>query len=269
MGIPSIATIPSIPSIGGGVYDRTTQFLRTLYDVSPGSIRAIWLPLSGDTTTTTTEFDGRVWTYDADITARISTQGQGIIVSFNGTSNEADTPDTANTSFGDASNDSPLSIVSLANITDTAADRVLFAKYNIGGAAREYAFLVNGTGDTLQLNLYDESDDKQPVRTSDAAITQGALHLFAATYDGGGGATAMDGVTLYEDAAVIASTATNDIAYVAMENTAALPSVGALAAAVAPFAGTMGFCAVYAAELSAAQLATIKAGTNFYYGTSL
>jgi hypothetical protein len=240
------------------------QFIEALYSVDP-SLRAAYLPRAGDTTTTTTL--GRVWTHDGTIAARITTQGNGVLVTFNGTSNEADTPDTADLSFGDGTTDSPMSMVALCNVTDTAATRSIFCKGSPATPSGEYGFQVV-SNDTLQLRLVDQSAGVQCNRLSNAAITMGSLVLLGATYDGRGGATAANGITLYQNAAVLASTANNNASYEAMENT---NTVGALANEVGTrfFAGDMGFFALWAAELSATQMEAVKLAVEEYYGVNL
>lgn len=57
-----------------------------------------------------------------------------------------------------------------------------------------------------------------PFAVTDDAISTG-WHLFAATYDATGGATAANGIILYVDGVAVASTVTNDADYVAMQNT--------------------------------------------------
>ena len=235
-----------------------------------GDVRLLWIPLSTDTTTSTTlDPDLRMVTWDATVAARLTAQGPvgGVLQSFNGTDQYGTMPDTANMSF----TDDIFSVAVLANVTNTAADRVLFAKYNVAGTLREYAFLVNGTGDTLQLNLYDESTDQQPLRTSDAAITMGSLRLFSTTCTAVSAVAARSAdITLYQNAAVIASTGSGDNAlYAGMENTAATPSIGSLQSGVAPFSGSLGLTVVAATAWSAKQHLILKDIVNYYYGLSL
>lgn len=242
----------------------TEQFIEALYSVDP-SLRAVCLPRAGDTTTTTTL--GRVWTWDATIAARITPQGNGVLVTFNGTTNEADTPDTADLSFGNGTTDSPMSIVALCNVTDTAVTRSIFCKGNPSSPSGEYGFQII-SNDALQLRLVDQSASVTANRASNAAITMGSLALFGGTYSGVGGATAANGITLYQNGAVIASTAVNNASYVAMENT---NTVGALANEVGTrfFAGDMGFMALWGAALTATQMEAVKLAVEEYYGVNL
>lgn len=245
-----------------GSRDPTRRFIADLHGVSRGNLRALWLPYDTDTTTNTSPTDGRAWTYDATIAARITPQGSGVLVSFNGIDQYATTPDTADVSFGNGLVDSPFSVVALANVTNTAAARTLVSKR--GAAVDEYACRIDTT-DTLRMALIDASVGVVAQRSSDAVITQGAMHLFGCSYDGGGGATAANGITLYQDGSSIVSTASNSASYVAMENLSGLPRIGDDTTLVSEFAGSMGFVALYAANLSTAQHRAITEAANRYY----
>ena len=151
-----------------------------------------------------------------DLTDADSFQGIVPVIALNGTDEEADTPDAAYWSRGDGTNDNPMSIVFWAKITDTAGARALLSKWGVTGN-REWTFQVNGS-DKLQFYVSDDSAAATANRTGDAAIPMGRWAHFAVTYDGAGGATAMNTVTLYVDGAVHTSTATNNASYVAMED---------------------------------------------------
>ena len=245
------------------------RFIDELRAVSAGNLRALWLPAPSDTTTNILKPDGRVWTNSATIAGRVSYQGNGILVSFNGTDQYAETTDTASLSVGNGTADGPLSIIALANVTNTAASRILFSKFNATTTQREYSLQITA-GDTLQMTLFDESSDGVPFRPSDAAITQGSLRLLGATYSAAtGGATAANDITLYQDGALIASTANNAAGYVAMEDTTSAVRVGDHPDGGAPFSGSIGFVAVYAAELTAAQHRRINDLCREFYEVAL
>ena len=187
---------------------------------------------SGRTTATTVGEEAAVFTYSEAVTAfdtPPTTLGPGRIplITFNGTDEEADTPDAAYWSRDDAGGANGFSVGVWANVTNTAAGRAFLGKFDDTGAAelREWLFFVV-PDDTIRLFLYDESANVSALRTSDAAITMGSMRFFVATYDGAGGATAADTITLYEDGVAIASTATNNGAYVGMEDLATVVSLG-------------------------------------------
>ena len=154
-----------------------------------------------------------------DLTGADSFQGIVPLLTLNGTDEEADTPDAAYWSPGDGANDSPFSIVSWANVTDTATVRALLSKWGASGSPgdREWIFQISAL-DKLELYAEDESAGVAVRRTGNAAVPMGRWAQFAVTYDGAGGAAAMDAVTLYVDGVVYASTAYNNAGYVAMED---------------------------------------------------
>lgn len=148
------------------------------------------------------------------------------VVDFNGTDEEADTPDATYWSRGDGSNDSPFSVGVWADVTDTSAIRSILGKWEVtsGAEKREWLFDVNG-GDNLRLSIYDESANARHRHASDAKITMGEIRFFVGTYDGVGGHSAGDNIVLYDNGVVMPSTATNNASYVAMENLAGLPTL--------------------------------------------
>lgn len=267
MPIPTIPSIPSIPSIGGaggGIPDATQQFLWSLYGISPGNLRALWFPLAGDTTTTTAAFDGRVWTADGNFSARIVPAGNGVYVTFNGTSQEFDTPDTPNVSFGNGLVDSPCSFFGLGNVTDTAAARAMLNKGSPFAPSGEYFFGIDAS-DGLMMRFVDNSVPATISRNSNAPITQGAPALFGASYSGSG---SQNGITLYQNGALITSTGAVSGAYVAMEDTATVLQL-ANSAGTRFFPGNLYVAGIYAANLTAAQHLAIRGAVNVYYGLSL
>lgn len=245
------------------------EFVGALENVAAGKLVGLWLPQQGNTTTTTSKPGDRVWTYDATIASRLAAQGYGVTVSFNGTDQFATSPDTTDLSFGDGTTDSAFSIAALANVTDTAGARCIASKIVTSGATGEWFFQVQGN-DALRLLLCDTSVPAQPFRESNAGITQGAPHLFGASYDATGGASAANGIVLFQDGASIASTATNVGTYVAMENGTVQASIGSFNGSTSdPFSGTLGFIAIYAANLNAAQHLAIKQAVNKFYALVL
>lgn len=163
-----------------------------------------------------------------DLTNPDTFQGTIPIVTFNGSDEEADTPDAAYWTRGDGSNDSPLSIGAWIYVTDTSNNRQIMCKYT--SPQREWIYKISGT-DKLSLALMDESAGAEPSRASDSAITMGNWLFAVATYDGAGGASAMDTAVLYTDGTVEASTAANNGSYVAMEDKTATVDLGHTSAA--------------------------------------
>ncbi|KKL65063.1 hypothetical protein LCGC14_2158750 [marine sediment metagenome] len=147
------------------------------------------------------------------------------IICFNGTDEEADTPDAAFWSRDDAGGANGFSLRIWANITAIGASRCFIAKYDETSSLREW-ILFHNANHTMRLFLFDESADEDAYRDSDSAITMGSLHQFAATYDGRGSAAAADGITLYEDGVVIASSPSGLGSYVGMEDLGGAVTLG-------------------------------------------
>ena len=240
--------------------------IKELRSVSPGNLRALWLPYAGDSTTNTLKPDSRTWTSSHAISGRLSYQGNGLLVTFNGTTNYSTTPDTADMRFGDGAADSAFSAAAFASVTDTANVRTMVARAQFG-VSIEWDFRVDGT-DALQLLLTDFGTATCN-RKSDAVIAQGSPQLFGFSYTGAGGATAANGITLYANGASIASTATNSGAYVSMNGTAGVVTAVGQNANDQFFAGSIGLVAVYAGALTAAQHMAIRNICTRYYGVAL
>ncbi|MCK5217614.1 MAG: hypothetical protein KAJ93_07480 [Methanosarcinales archaeon] len=138
----------------------------------------------------------------------------------NGSDNYITLGDHDDFSFGDGSNDS---VVTFFGMIENALDTVhrgIFSKWDetTGTEAREFLVYLRST-EKIQINISDESADVDCNRVTDAALSVGN-HSFVITYDGAGGATAANTIKIYIDGALVASTATNNGAYVAMENLA-------------------------------------------------
>jgi len=123
--------------------------------------------------------------------------------------------DNDNISFGNGTTDTPFSII--ANIQPDDITRFYMAFKGVGSTNREYCFALNAQ-DKLQLLLEDDGVSAAPYRLADSAETSLLPATYGASYDGGGGATAADGIVLYKNGKVVPSTATNDGSYIAMEN---------------------------------------------------
>lgn len=241
---------------------NTAWFIRRLQDVSPGNLRALWLPHSTDVTTNTLKPDGRVWTADATIQGRITYQGNGLLITMDAVSNTFTTPDTADLSFTSGA----FSGVWLGNVTDSASARGLIDKYS-GSGAREYYFAVDSS-DALALRVCDATDTNNCTVTTSTAITQGSPVLLGFTCTETASATAGDNVTLYQNGAVKASSAVNGAGYTAMTGTTSITRVGG-SGNIGRVLGQQGFGAIYAAALSDAQHRRIADLCRDYYGVAL
>jgi len=151
---------------------------------------------------------------------------QGIIpfATLNGTSEDMTTPDdTYFTRIGAA-----FSIriwVKASDITSVT----LMAKWSevAGAELREWRLVINSAS-KLALELYDESANVTATRPSTLSIVVDTWTHCIATYDGGDGATAANGINLYINGVLSNGTAVNDAAFVAMENLTTLPRIGSI-----------------------------------------
>jgi hypothetical protein len=187
--------------------------------------------------------------------AQKAKMGRCFSIDFNGTDNYINFGDSDDFSFGDGSNDEAFTLFGVFEILDVATYRTLFAKYDISGAQlREYVIYMT-SAKKLEFLIGDESAGVTPKIVSDSVIAAGT-HSIVATYDGGGGATAANGLEIYIDGALEATTPTNSGTYVAMENLATHLFIGALKSTnPASFMnGKVGCLGIDASEWSAATV---------------
>ena len=138
------------------------------------------------------------------------------VVSFNGTNEEADTPDAAYWTPVD-SGSAPLSMGAWINLTDTAGHRGILNKWGRKTSASEWQWAIS-SADELIVVVADGSANVQASRSSDAAVAQGQWIFVVMTYDGAGGATAMNTFTFYVDGSSVASTAGNNASFVSIRD---------------------------------------------------
>ncbi len=235
--------------------------------VGVANVRLLWTPAP---TEGLTQLDGgpvaRTWTHATSPNPRLSRLGQGMALAFNGTSDFLSTPDAADLSFLTGG----MSIFAVANVTDTAGARDIISKEDFGGVQEEYVFAVNAT-DQLSTTLIDQSATARPRRDTDAAITQGAwVTLSTSCVDVAQAATVAAGITVYQNGAVRASTATENAAYVAMENLTARVEIGSQNVGTASFfAGSLALVMLIAANLTAAQHMAMTQLARSYFGVPL
>ena len=160
------------------------------------------------------------------VTAQRLKQGRTWRLNPNGSNNYITMGDHNDFSFGNGLDDSVVTFFGLIEIVDTAGAGVIFSKLDLTGGleAREYLIDISST-EHIRLVIYDESAAVNCYNVSDAALSVG-LHTFVITYDGAGGAAAGDTILIYIDGALVASTATNNASYDAMENTGSSLFIG-------------------------------------------
>ena len=145
-----------------------------------------------------------------------SVQGSVPVVELNGINESASTLNNRFWSRGDGSTDGPFSVGAWVSLNDTTDWPIILGKFGSTNSTREWYFGVR-SGDRPLLVLGDNGNLSQGVVDSGIPLP-GAMNLLVATYDGVGGAAAADGITLYVNGSVVASTATNQAGYTAMSN---------------------------------------------------
>jgi hypothetical protein len=176
---------------------------------------------------------------------------------FDGTDDHLLIAATNDLSFGDGSNDSAFTVAAWVYIDDATAFRIVSKDGGVVGSKREYEFMTETSDDNLYMYLRDEDPGKWAYVKTDATITslEGSWAHLAATYDGGGGATAADGLAIYVNGSSVAVTATNNAAYVAMENDGGDFYIGRKTNYYAN--GKFDEVAVWGAELSSGSISNI------------
>jgi hypothetical protein len=162
-----------------------------------------------------------------DLTDPDSYQGIIPFVDFNGTDEEADTPDATYWSRGDGANDSAYSVGAWVRPDVANATQALLTKAAAaGGGDSEWQFLLSSAG-LVQLNMRDASAAVTPTIASATSYVASQWNFVVATYDGTGGATAMTGCELYLNGTIEGSpTRTENAGYVAMENGTSVVGLG-------------------------------------------
>lgn len=247
----------------GNATQNTHHEIGDLLGVLTSPVAIVGFTGTGADSSTETGYEngaGRVWTYHDGLTTDKIFQGQTYVYSFDGTDSYMSTPDTADMSFGDASNDSAMSIGGWIEVVDTGAVKTIISKWDETTASEFREWRVRFTnGELLGFEVIDESANASPYIFTDAALSVG-WHFITVTYDGTGGADPLAGgnCVIYVDGVAPAQTAAaGPGAYVAMENTATLPFVGAITGASALshlYSGDMGRLFVTPEELSAAKI---------------
>lgn len=206
--------------------------------------------------------NGRVWTYSGGLATDKIFKGQTYVYSFDGTDSYLSTPDTADMSFGDGSNDVAFSVGGWVEVVNTAGNQRIICKSTGSPNSSEWALFLDAS-EKLYLITYDLSVPKTTYRATDVALSVGWHHVVA-VYNSTGGATNHNGTTLYVDGVAVASSATNDAGYVAMENATVVPQIGRDSAGNY-FAGDMGRLFVHPAALSAAEVWLQYENTRGFY----
>lgn len=269
MGTHSISPRPnpfgySPPASIAGLAARQS-FIHNFLSICPDT-RALWVPKTGDTTTSTSvDRNARTITWDATIASRMSTLGSGLSLAFTAASSQyGNIPDAANLSFGDGSTDSAFTIMALLKVNNTAALKQILSKYTSG--VREYAFNID-SAEKVAFGIFDESANAELNRSFNTALATDTWMLLEAVYTGSG---AIGGLSIRRNSVQVDDTTTTSGIYTAMENLTSAVKIGADSATPADFFdGSIAFVGLAAKAISADESWALKALVNSYHGLSL
>jgi len=181
---------------------------------------------AGRTTTTSIGEEQLVYTHESaltdwDVPPTFIGPSTIPLLTFNGTGEQTDTPDINYFSRDDTSGE-PWSLGFWGTST-AAGSNMVMSKYAGGNIEWRFA-VITGRG---QLEISDQSVQKYINRAGATQMSAGVLSFIVATYDGAGGASAADSIHLYFNGVLDDGSATNDAAYVGMENGTAKMEIGA------------------------------------------
>lgn len=255
------------PLFSGPQLLSRTAFLAELSAILGANQRLLYLPNGTDTTTSVESSTvGSTITWDATIAARVSRQGNGYAQSWTGTQ-YGDIADTANLTFGNGTADQALTALALVNPTTTGSTRTVMSKFGATSTG-EYRLAVLNDG-RVQWFQTDASAAVNVNRLTTSGAPDGAWSLVGVTNTGTGGAAAMDTVTIYRNAVVMASSATNNASYVAMEDQVSPFELGTQQTHIAPFAGSLALAVLTQKALTAAEHAAVASLCSRFFGLSL
>ncbi len=172
-------------------------------------------------------------------------------IELDGIDDYVDCGDNDNLSFGNGVTDSPFSISAWIKIGQTTAQGI-FTKYGSGSSTREYLFYT--TGGKLRLLFIDASNGANNFATGTTSLSINTWYHVACTYDGRGGSTAYNGMTLYING-VSESVTTSGGSYTAMTNTTQVVEIGKYS--TNELLGNIDEVSVFNSELSASDVTSI------------
>ena len=164
-----------------------------------------------------------------------------------------DCGDNDNLSFGNGTTDSPFSISTWIKIGQTTAQGIV-TKYGSTSATREWLFYT--TGGKLRL-LLSSTNGGYNFATGTTNLSINTWYHVACTYDGRGGSTAYNGITLYINGVAESVTTANSV-YVAMSNTNQNVEIGKNL--TNELLGNIDETAIFTTELSASDVTSIYNG---------
>ena len=173
-------------------------------------------------------------------------------VDFDGINDAGQVPDADGLSFGNGTVDTPLTIEAWIRPDNMTSRGQILGKW--GDTTAEYRLYI--FSNIIRLDLRDQSAGATTwaYTTLSQASLLGGWHHLAATYDGRGGATAADGITIYIDGVSVPLTRGNHASYVAMENRTAPLQIARESAGWSHYDGGLDEVRLWSVARSATQL---------------
>ena len=142
---------------------------------------------------------------------------------FDGIDDAGTVPDTAGLSFGTGTADTPLTMEAWVRANDFGRSQ-LVGKW--GESNQEYKLAIVYGSFLVELRDHSAQASAVVFTATNYSALAGTWHHVAMTYDGRGGPTAANGITLYVDGVAVPVYRDTNAAYVAMENLAAPLELG-------------------------------------------
>ncbi|MEQ1871739.1 MAG: Ig-like domain-containing protein, partial [Vicinamibacterales bacterium] len=169
--------------------------------------------------------DAGVLSNVATVTVTVTPTSTPHYLEFDGIDDFVNVNDTDALTFSSGTVDRAFTVETLFR-PDAMTRHHLVGKWGATNGTREWKLQV--VSGFLQFAMMDASSNAQVfamTSTSQAALV-GGWHHVAVTYDGRGGATAANGLTMYVDGVAVALQRQNSATYVAMRNTTAPVTIG-------------------------------------------
>ena len=181
--------------------------------------------------------------------------------SFDGVNDYVDMGDTDSLSFGDGTNDFPLTVSAWVYSTQTDINDYVLSK-GIGYTSGEYSFYI-AVG-TIYLRICDASASKYQQAYYEGSLPLNEWVYISATYDGRGGDNAASGISIYYNGNEVTTGINENAGYVAMENGAEPLVLGKYSTSF--FNGSIDDVKIFNRSLSSDEIKALYSQSAEFYG---
>ena len=180
--------------------------------------------------------------------------------SFNGSSDYIDLGDSDDFSFGDGVNDSAFSVCVWVKAVDISIFRILTKEGGFG--LREWQFTTDSVG-RLSFFVADNSSNTLRGRKYSSPLSTNIWYAVSMTYDGRGGDSPQDGISLYVNGSRVDDTDYTEVnTYVAMHNTTQAMEIGSIGFNNTYADGNIADVRLYDTDLTASQVSDLASGVD-------